>query len=582
MRRIVKYLRPYKWQVASAVLITLLMSGLGPLQPYLVKIAIDNHILKNDYGGLVTVVAIMLVAVILQALLQYLQAIVTQWIGQQTIYDLRKEIMEQLQRLSLRFFDKNPVGRLVTRITSDVEVLNELFSSGLIMVFADVFVVIGIFAFMFLTSWKLALVVTIVLPMLIGATSLFRKKARESYREIRVLLARINAFLSEHVAGMITVQLFGREASAFRRFEKINRGHADANIRSVLYYALFFPGVELLSSLAKALIIWYGGSLVMGRNLGIGDAISIGTLIAFIQYTELFFRPIRDLADKYNILQGAMASSERVFMLLDDETVVQTQPGAVHMPDVKGNIEFKNVWFAYNAEDFVLKNISFTVKPGQTVAFVGATGAGKSSITNLLTRLYEFQRGSILIDGIDIRQLDPKSLREHIALVLQDVFLFSADIETNITLGNERISSERARRAAETVGADEFILRIPEGYHAQVKERGAILSVGQKQLISFARALAHDPSILILDEATSSIDTESEQLIQRAIDKLLKDRTSIVIAHRLSTIQRADNIIVLHHGEIREQGTHNELLAQNGIYRTLYELQYKEQEVALE
>jgi ATP-binding cassette subfamily B protein len=579
MRRIVKYLRPYKWQVASAVLITLLMSGLGPLQPYLVKIAIDNHILKNDYGGLVTIVAIMLVAVIAQAILQYLQAIVTQWIGQQTIYDVRKEIMEQLQRLSLRFFDKNPVGRLVTRITSDVEVLNELFSSGLIMVFADVFVVIGIFVFMFLTSWKLALVVSIVFPMLIGATSLFRKKARESYREIRVFLARINAFLSEHVSGMITVQLFGREASAFRRFEKINRGHADANIRSVLYYAMFFPGVELLSSLAKALIIWYGGSLVMGRNLGVGDAISIGTLIAFIQYTELFFRPIRDLADKYNILQGAMASSERVFMLLDDDTVVPVQADAIPMPEVKGSIEFKNVWFAYNGEDFVLKNISFTVKPGQTVAFVGATGAGKSSITNLLTRLYEFQRGSILIDGIDIRQLDPKSLREHIALVLQDVFLFSADIETNITLGNERISSERARRAAETVGADEFILRIPEGYHAQVKERGAILSVGQKQLISFARALAHDPSILILDEATSSIDIESEQLIQRAIDKLLKDRTSIVIAHRLSTIQKADNIIVLHHGEIREQGTHNELLAQNGIYRTLYELQYKEQEV---
>ena len=579
MRRIVKYLRPYKWQVASAVLITLLMSGLGPLQPYLVKIAIDNHILKNDYGGLVTIVAIMLVAVIAQAILQYLQAIVTQWIGQQTIYDVRKEIMEQLQRLSLRFFDKNPVGRLVTRITSDVEVLNELFSSGLIMVFADVFVVIGIFVFMFLTSWKLALVVSIVFPMLIGATSLFRKKARESYREIRVFLARINAFLSEHVSGMITVQLFGREASAFRRFEKINRGHADANIRSVLYYAMFFPGVELLSSLAKALIIWYGGSLVMGRNLGVGDAISIGTLIAFIQYTELFFRPIRDLADKYNILQGAMASSERVFMLLDDDTVVPVQADAIPMPEVKGSIEFKNVWFAYNGEDFVLKNISFTVKPGQTVAFVGATGAGKSSITNLLTRLYEFQRGSILIDGIDIRQLDPKSLREHIALVLQDVFLFSADIETNITSGNERISSERARRAAETVGADEFILRIPEGYHAQVKERGAILSVGQKQLISFARALAHDPSILILDEATSSIDIESEQLIQRAIDKLLKDRTSIVIAHRLSTIQKADNIIVLHHGEIREQGTHNELLAQNGIYRTLYELQYKEQEV---
>ena len=580
MRRLVKYLRPYRWKVVLAVAITILVSGLGPLRPYLTKIAIDKYIMKGNYQGLTTIATFLIISLILQSCVQYVQTLVTTWIGQQTVLDLRQELFAHLQRLSMRFFDRNPVGRLVTRLTNDVEVLNELFSSGIIMIVADIFVIFWIFVFMFATSWRLSLVTLTVFPLLMFATSIFRKKARESYREVRLLVARLNSFLNEHVSGMITVQLFGAEADTYRRFDKINRGVADANIRSVFYYAVFYPAVEFLSSVATALIIWYGGSLVLGYKTGVEGALTIGTLVAFYQYTEQFFRPIRDLADKYNILQSAMAASERIFKLLDDDTVLPEPAQAIATGRLKGEIEFRNVWFAYNNEDFVLKDISFTVKPGQTVAFVGATGAGKSSITNLITRLYEFQRGEILIDGHDIRSLDPQELRRNTAIVLQDVFLFSADVSTNISLGNEEISQERIRESARIVGAGDFISRLPQGFDSQVKERGAILSVGEKQLISFARALAYDPSILILDEATSSIDTESEQMIQRAIEKLLKGRTSIVIAHRLSTIQKADKIILLHHGEIREQGTHDELLRHGGIYRTLYELQYKEQEMA--
>jgi ATP-binding cassette subfamily B protein len=579
MRRLLKYLKPYRLQVTAAIVMTIFMSALGPLRPYLTKIAIDDYILKNNFSGLQVIVALLVGSVIIQAIVQYAQAVGTQWIGQKTIYDLRVELFAHIQRLSFRFLDKNPVGRLVTRLTSDIEVLNELFSSGIIMVFADIFVLVWIFIFMFATSWKLALVVCVVFPFLLIATAIFRKKARESYREVRVLIAKMNAFLNEHVSGMITVQLFGRESHTYKTFDQINREHADANIKSVFYYAVFYPSIELLSSVAFALIVWYGGRLVLGHDISAGQALTLGTLIAFIQYTEQFFRPVRDLAEKYNILQGAMASSERVFKLLDEEATVDIPVAKATDHSIKGEIEFKDVWFAYNDEDWVLKNISFKIKAGETVAFVGATGAGKTSITNLVTRFYEFQKGSILLDGKDIRTVDDFALRRNVAIVLQDVFLFSTDVETNITLGSDHVTSEQAQRAAQIVGAAPFIERLPEGYGSQVKERGAILSVGQKQLISFARALAHDPRILILDEATSSIDTESELLIQHAIEKLLEGRTSIVIAHRLSTIQKADKIIVLHKGEIREQGTHDELLKQNGIYRTLYELQYKEQEL---
>ncbi len=580
MRRLVEYLAPYKWKVVLAIVITIVVSALGPLRPYLTMIAIDKYIVPGNYGGLMMIVAIIVASLVLQSLILYGQTMLTAWIGQQTVYDLRRQLFGHLQELSMSFFDKNPVGRLITRITNDVEVLNDLFSSGIIMIVADVFVVFWIFVFMFYTSWKLSLVVLTVFPPLIIATSIFRKKARESYRTVRLLVARLNAFLNEHVAGMLTVQLFGAEAKTYRQFEKINRGTADANIRSVFYYAVFYPVVEFLSAIATALIVWYGGTLVLGNKLGLAAGVTVGTLIAFYQYTEQFFRPIRDLADKYNILQSAMAASERIFRLLDDKSVLALPEQPVSTGRLRGEIEFRNVWFAYNNDDYVLKDISFHVKPGQTVAFVGATGAGKSSITNLMTRLYEFQRGEILIDGRDIRTLDPQELRRNTAIVLQDVFLFSADVATNISLGNEAISQEKIRNSAALVGANDFISRLPSGFESQVMERGAILSVGEKQLISFARALAYDPSILILDEATSSIDTESEQMIQKAIEQLLVGRTSIVIAHRLSTIQRADNIIVMHHGEIREQGTHNELLRHGGIYRTLYELQYKEQELA--
>jgi ABC-type multidrug transport system fused ATPase/permease subunit len=418
-----------------------------------------------------------------------------------------------------------------------------------------------------------------VFPFLLIATAIFRKKARESYRDIRLLVARMNAFLNERVSGIITVQLFGQEARTFKEFDKINRDHTDVNIKSVFYYAVFYPTVDFLSAVTFGMIVWYGGTLILGKNQLLGHEVTVGTIISFIMWTEMFFRPIRDLAEKYNILQSAMASSERLFKLLDDDTIVPIPDKPQALGQIRGEIEFRNVWFAYNDEDYVLKDVSFTVKPGETVAFVGATGAGKTSITSLMTRFYEFQKGQILVDGIDIRNVDAHELRKNIAIVLQDVFLFSADVENNITLGNPEISSERARSAAQTVGADPFIRRLPRGYETHVKERGAILSVGEKQLLSFARALAYDPRILILDEATSSIDTESEILIQNAITKLLKGRTSIVIAHRLSTIQKADKIIVMHKGEIREMGTHEELLSLNGIYRTLYELQYKEQEI---
>jgi ATP-binding cassette subfamily B protein len=581
MKRLLEYLRPYWWQVILAIVATIAVSALGPYRVKLMRDGLTECFTTKKYDSIVQLALLMTGTVVVQAFVQYIQTVITQWIGQKTIYNLRKQLFAHLQQLSLRFYDKNPVGRLVTRLTSDVEVLNELFSSGIVMIVSDVFVILWIWYYMFILNWQLSLVMLTVFPFLLVATAIFRKKARESYREVRLLVAKMNAYLNEHVAGMITVQLFGNEKRTAKEFDKINYDHADANIRSVFYYAVFFPFVDLLSAVSFALIVWYGGSKVLGLPPSEQKIETITTMIAFFSYVEMFFRPLRDLADKYNVLQSAMASSERVFKLLDDETVVQETTDKIALGDVRGEIEFKNVTFAYNEGENILKDVSFHVKPGETVAFVGATGAGKTSITNLITRFYEFQSGEILIDGKDIRAVDAHELRKNIAIVLQDVFLFSADVKTNITLGDDSISDEQAMNAAVTVGADPFIKRLPRGYDTHVKERGAILSVGEKQLLSFARALAYDPQILILDEATSSIDTDSEILIQRAISKLLEDRTSIVIAHRLSTIQKADKIIVMHHGEIREMGTHNELLALNGIYRTLYELQYKEQEISL-
>ncbi len=582
MRRLLIYLRPYRWHVVLGIFLSIIVSGMEAVRPYFTKIAVDVDIANKDKEGLLTTALLFLGVLVGRGIVQYFNAYLTQWIGQRTIFDLRMEIFRHFQNLSLRFFDKNPIGRLITRVTNDVEVLNDMFSSGVVMVFSDVFTIIGILYFMFSMNWELALVSLSVLPFLFYGTFLFRRKAREAYREVRLQIARINAFMQEHITGMVVDQLFNREKKSFDKFSAVNAAHRDANIKSIFYYALFYPGIDLIGAVAVGLIIWYAGLNALEGT------ITLGTVMAFLQFNEMFWRPIRDLSEKYNILQTAMASSERIFQLLDDKTVLSIHPSPVSLEKVQGHVEFRNVWFAYNSPmdgerdpEWVLKDISFAIKPGQTVAIVGHTGAGKTSIINLLSRFYETLRGEILIDGVNIKHARPEELRKHIAVVLQDVFLFSGDIKGNIHLGNESISLDRVRDAARIVGAHRFIEALPGGYDAEVKERGATLSVGQKQLISFARALAHDPSILVLDEATSSVDTETELLIQSAIQQLLSGRTSIVIAHRLSTIQRADNIIVLHKGGIREMGTHQELLGLNGIYRRLYELQYKEQERVL-
>jgi len=577
MKRLLKYVKPYWKQVAISVILVLILAVLNPLRPYITKFAIDDYILKSNYSGLTKLAVLLFGILLLQGILQYLLSYVTEWIGQKTIFDLRMEIFSHLQRLALRFFDKNPTGRLVTRVTNDVESLNEMYSSGIVLVFGDIFTILGILYFMFKLSFELSLVTLSVLPLLFYATFLFRKKAREAYREVRALIARINAFLQEHFSGVSVVQVFHREEEEFKKFDKINAKYRDANIRSVFYYAVFFPAVELISAIGVGLIIWYGGGEV------IKGTVTVGVLISFLQYTEMFFRPVRDLSEKYNIFQTAMASAERIFKLLDTKVFISQATNPVRLEKVRGEIEFKNVWFAYrddgeviSEDDWILKNVSFKINKGEKVAIVGATGSGKSTIINLICRFYDIQKGQILIDGIDIKRIDERDLRKHIAVVLQDVLLFSGDILTNITLGNGEIPIEKVIEASKLIGADKFIEKLPNGYFEVVQERGANLSVGEKQLISFVRALVYEPKILILDEATSSVDVETERIIQGAIEKLLENRTAIIIAHRLSTIQNSDKIIVLHKGEVREIGTHEELLALKGIYYRLYQLQYKE------
>ena len=579
MRRLLHYLRPYKVQVAVAVLIVIGYSGLGPLRPYLTKIAVDSYIEKGNISGLFNIVLILFVVIFLQALLRYVSAYLTQWIGQKTIFDIRMQIFKHMQELGTKYFDKNPVGRLVTRVTNDVEALNDLFSSGIVMAFGDVFTIVWILTFMFSLSVQLALVTLTVLPVLFYITMVFRKKVRASYRQIRVLIARINAFLQEHITGVTVDQIYNREHRAFRNFDEVDARLRDAHEKSVFYYALFYPGVELTGAVAVGLIVWFGGThLVSEEFFRAHGGISLGILIAFLQYTEQFFTPIRDLSEKYNILQTAMASSERIFKVIDDRTVVPEPEAAESMSEVKGQIEFRNVTFAYDGDNYVLRNVSFTAEPGQTIAIVGATGAGKTSIVNLLLRFYDVSSGSVYVDGHNVKNVRTADLRKNIAIVMQDMFLFSGSVWYNISLGDDSIPFEKVKEAAALVGADNFIDRLPAKYEEDVKERGATLSTGQKQLISFARALAFDPRILVLDEATANIDTETEQLIQKATTNLLRGRTSIVIAHRLSTIQHASKIIVLHKGEIREQGTHKELVALGGIYYRLYQLQYKDQE----
>jgi ATP-binding cassette subfamily B protein len=578
MRRLLTYLRPYKPQVALALAAIIAQSVLQLAPPYLTKIVIDDYIPAGDLSGLGLIALAYLVTLLASFAFEYAQTWTLQMTGQRIMFDMRMQLYEHLQRLDVKFYDRNPVGRLMTRVTTDVDVLNELFTAGVVSVFGDVFTLFGIMAVLLWMDWRLALVAFSVLPLIALVTQWFRRNVRESYRTVRTLIARINAFLQERLTGMATVQLFRREARDFAAFDEIDRRHRDANVESIFYYAVFYPAIEIVSALAASLILWIGGGMV------VRDAITLGSLVAFLQYSQRFFRPISDMSEKFNVLQGAMASSERIFALLDTPVQIanarspnpNSQVGRVSGPPA-GHIRFENVTFSYVDGEPVLKNVSFEVRPGQRVALVGATGSGKTTIVNLLLRFYDVQQGRITIDGVDIRELDLASLRRMFGLVLQDVHLFTGTIGGNVRLGRADISDEALRRAVEAVHANVFIDRLPRGLETPVAERGATLSVGQKQLLSFARALAFDPRVLILDEATSSVDTETELLIRDALAVMMHGRTTIAIAHRLSTIQDMDRILVLHKGELREAGTHQELLAQRGIYYRLYQLQFKDQ-----
>lgn len=590
LKRLVVYLRPHKWRVILAIGMAIGGAFLGALTPKLSQVAIDDYMLKGNMAGLMWIIAIMVGVMILNSLLQYGLAWLMQHVGQHTIHAVRMRLFNHLQDLSMRFYDTNPVGRLVTRVTSDVEVLNEFFSSGLVMIVANVFTILSIIILMFVMSVPLTLLTLVSVALLLWATSIFRVKVRTAYRQVRLQLSRMNAFINENITGVLTVKLFGQERRMNKEFAAINKTYTDANVRSVFYYAVFFPVVNFLSTAAVALVLWYGGTMIadkagdssvvqwLGSFLG-GSSLTFGVIFAFYQYTERFFRPIRDLSEKYNILQNAMASSERIFELLDTEMQTPDAPAdSEPFAITKGAIDFENVCFSYDGENRIITDLSFHLDKGQSVAIVGATGAGKTTIINILTRYYDYESGQVRIDGRDLKTIRTKDLRRDIAVVMQDIFTFRGTILDNITLHDESISRERAIEAAKTVGIHRFVESLPQGYDTPVKERGSTLSMGQRQLISFARALARDPKILILDEATSNVDTETEALIQEAIEKLLEGRTSIVIAHRLSTIRSADKILVMHKGRLREIGSHEELLEQNGIYATLYRLQYKGQE----
>ena len=567
-RRLLRYLRPYMRFLVGALVLTLLVNWLLTLQPKFTQWAIDWYILPRTTQGLGLLVALYLSTQVLRLVLSYFQSILVNTVGQYTMFDLRRELYAKLQHQEVAYYDRNPVGRIMTRLTNDVDALNQLFTEGVTDLLGDLVIIVTIIVVMLWMDVRLTLISLLTVPMLFAATTWFRKGARRGYDMVRTRIARINAFLQEHFAGAQTVQIFNAETKSLRTFDRINEDYRRANIDTIFYYAVFFPLVDLIGAIGVALIIWYGGYRVMQ------GALSLGALVAFIQYSQALFQPIRDLSDKYNVLQAAVVSSHRLFKTLDLPVAITTPEKPLKAERARGRIEFQNVWFAYNDEDWVLKDVSFIVEPGQSIALVGHTGSGKTTITNLLMRFYDIQRGRILLDGVDLRDWDLKALRQNFAVVLQEVFLFSGTIEGNIRLGRQEIAEDRVRWAAQEVHADSFICRLKDNYQAEVRERGAGLSVGQKQLISFARALAFDPALLILDEATSSIDTETEQLIQRAIERVMRDRTSIVVAHRLSTVQNADRIIVLHHGEIREQGTHQELLAHRGLYWKLYKLQY--------
>jgi ATP-binding cassette subfamily B protein len=624
VRRLLRYLRPYTLQVALAMGAIVLKAGADVLGPYLTMTAIDKYLTSNagkghsyldrflspePMVGIAQVSGLFLGVLLLGFFFEFTQTYMMQWTGQKVMYDLRSQLYRHLQRMDIAFFDKNPVGRLVTRVTTDVDALNEMFTSGVVSIVEDVFVLAAILAIMLHQNWRLALIAFIVLPVIIIATQIFRKAVRDSYRRIRVAIARINSFLQEHVSGISVLQLFNRERKSYEEFEAVNSQHMEAFKDAILAYALYYPVVEGLSSIAIACVLWYGGHMVLA------GITTLGVLVAFMQYAQRFFRPIQDLSEKFNIMQSAMAAAERVFKLLDTEPKIQS-PAVEKIPDGPGRIEFDDVWFAYrhipvekdgkaspggagaalptagagagNAAlpaagaqewDWVLRGVSFTIEPGETVAIVGHTGAGKTTLISLLLRFYDVQKGAVRIDGVDVREMNLQGLRRRCGVVLQDPFLFSGTIASNIQLGSAHVTREAVERAAEEVNAADFIGALQDGFDSLLQERGNTLSTGQKQLVSFARALAHDPRILILDEATSSVDTETEFRVRDALTRLVEGRTSLIIAHRLSTIQRADKIIVMHKGKVREMGSHQQLLAAKGVYWKLYQLQYKDQEL---
>lgn len=575
-KRLLRYLKPYWKTAAVALVLTFLTNILGSLQPWFTKHAVDDYITPQQTEGLWRFVTLFFFLFLFRFSFSYLQEILLNRVGQQVMFDLRTEIYTKLQNQEVAYYDKNPVGRTITRITSDVDSLNELFTSGVIDVLGDLVIIFSIVGMMLWMDWKLALVSLVTVPLLFTATNWFRKKARIGFDKVRTRTAKLNAFLQEHISGAQTVQLFNAEKKAQRNFNEINDDYRTANIETIYYYSIFYPMVDFIGTLGIAVVIFAGGYEILSHISASENALTIGTVIAFTQYSGLLFQPIRDLSDKFNILQAAIVASHRIFQLIDLPVAIESPKEPKKSGRAIGNIEFKNVWFAYKNEDWVLKDVSFTVNAGQSVALVGHTGSGKTTTTNLLMRFYDIQKGSILLDGVDIREWDLQSLRENFAVVLQDVFLFSGSIEDNIRLGDKDIDEDRIKWAAQEVHAAEFINKLENSYKTVVKERGAGLSVGQKQLVSFARALAFDPKLLILDEATSSIDTETEQLIQQAVERVMEERTSLVVAHRLSTIQRCDRILVFHHGELRESGNHQELLNLRGLYWRLFQLQYAE------
>lgn len=580
LQRIFVFVKPYQGRFYFIIFLTVLLGIIAPIRPYLIKLTVDDYILQNNWEGLNLMLILLLSSAIVQVGVEFVHSYLSGWVGQNVVRDIRMQVYNHLMGMKLSFYDKTPIGRLVTRNISDIETLSNIFTQGIANILGDILQLIFILAAMLYLDWKLTLITLTVLPFLLVGTYIFKEKVKDSFNDVRTAVSNLNSFVQEHVTGMAIVQIFNSEKREYKKFEAINKEHRRAHVKTVLYYSLYFPLAEIVGAAGTGLVVWYGASSVLGER------IELGTLIAFILFLAMFFRPIRMIADRFNTLQLGIVSSDRILKLLDDDSTIQHN-GTYYAKKLKGNIRFEEVWFAYNVDsaeseeakaeikpEWVLKNISFEVKQGQTIAMVGATGAGKSSIINLLNKFYEIQKGEIFIDDKNLEDYNLHSLRQHIGVVLQDVFLFSGTIIDNITLRNPDISLERVKEAAELVGAKEFIEKLPNGFYYNVQERGATLSVGQRQLISFVRAMVYNPQVLILDEATSSVDSETEELIQNAIDKMMEGRTAIVIAHRLATIQKADKIMVLDKGEIKESGSHDELLKLGGYYNTLYEMQF--------